>query len=164
MVYCTTVKKFVLYIGKRYPRIYGMLYLLMIAVMIVALSFFPYVYKSLRYSCLYEKQQVTGVIEDIVISEKNMRIRNSHTTFQTYYLLFDDIKVWVTPSMAVKYEEGEVYEYYRYIRGNKVIGECFDYTLVGGLLGLFLEIGIVYMAVIYCFTDVRDKGNREKCG
>lgn len=58
MVYCTTVKQFVLYISKWYPKVYGMLYLLMLGGMIVALSFFPYVYKALSYSCLYEKQQV----------------------------------------------------------------------------------------------------------
>lgn len=161
MVHDLAVKHIVLYISKRYPRVYGMLSLLMTAIMIITLSFFPYVYKSLGYSCLYEKQQVSGVVEDIVVSEKNLRIRNSHTTFRTYYLLIEDIKVWVTPSMAEKCEEGEVYEYYRYIRGNEVTGECFDYTLVGGLLGLLLEIGIVYIAAFYCFTDVKDKGNKE---
>ena len=161
MGHYSTVKQFVLFISKRYPRAYGMLYLLMIDIMIIALSFFPYVHKTLSYSCLYDKQQVSGVVEDVVVSEKNLRIRNSHTTFQTYYLLIDDIKVWVTPSMADKCEKGEVYEYYRYIRGDKVIGECFDYTLAGGLFGLLLEIGIVYIAAFYCFTDVKDKGNKE---
>ena len=138
MVHDLAVKRIVFYISKRYPRVYGMLYLLMTAIMIITLSFFPYVYKSLNYSCLYEKQQVSGVVKDIIVSEKNLRIRNSHTTFQTYYLLIEDIKVWVTPSMAERCEKGEAYEYYRYIRGNKVTGECFDYTLAGGLLGLLL--------------------------
>lgn len=39
-------------------------------------------------------------------------------------------------------------------------GECFKYSLAGGLLGLLHEIGIVYMAVICFVTDVSDKENR----
>lgn len=159
MVYNSAGKHFVIYISKRFPRAFGIVYLLILGVMILALSFFPYVCKAFCYSCLYGKQQVSGVIEDIIVQKDVIRVRNSHTSFSTYYFLIDNSKVWVTPSIADEYEEGDVYEYFQYIRGNKIAGECFDYTLAGGLLGLLLEIGIVYMAVICFVTDVSDKGD-----
>ena len=70
----------------------------------------------------------------------------------------------VTPSILREHEEGDVYEYVQYTRGDKVIGDSRDYSLLWGFMALAIEIIINFVLVylLWFYVDTQGKLRKKK--
>lgn len=146
------VLKISLKLSRKHPKVYiwvnGMLFL---SICIMG-SFLPYIYKAIVYPVCYEKEVVSGTIENIVMEKRSVAKRYGSTDMPIYYFIINDTDVLVTPSVRREHEEGDVYEYVQYTRGDKVIGDSRDYSLLWGFMALVIEIIINYVLVyLLCF-------------
>ena len=104
------MKKFVLNFSRKHPTLYGWVYLLLFMILLTMLSFLPYVYRAIAYPVFYEKENVSGIIEEVTIENESVHEKRRTTDMPTYYFKINDTYVRVTPSIAREYEEGDVYE------------------------------------------------------
>lgn len=156
------MKKMVLYLSKKHPTLYGLLYLLLFMILLTAVSFFPYIYRAIAYPLFYEKEAVSGVIEEVSMQKESVHIRYRSSDMPTYYFRINDTDVRVTPSIAQEYEEGDVYNYIQYTRGEKVIGDSREYSLLWGIAALLLEFLIGFVAVSYFRVSTKEDTQKEK--
>lgn len=78
------------------------------------MSFLPYIYGAVSYPLFYEKEIVSGVIEEVSMQKEAVHIRHRSSDMPTYYFKINDTDVRVTPSIAREYKEGDVYNYIQY--------------------------------------------------
>ena len=156
------MKKFVLNFSRKHPTLYGWVYLLLFMIFLTMLSFLPYVYRAIAYPLFYEKENISGIIEEVTIENESVYVKRRTTDMPTYYFKINDTYVRVTPSIAREYEEGDVYEYVQYTRGDKVIGDCREYSLLWGLLVLLMEFIIGFVAISYFCVETGENQPEKK--
>lgn len=155
------MKKFVLYLSKKHPTLYGLLYFLLFMILLTAVSFLPYIYRAFVYPLFYEKEEMSGIIEEVTIKNNSVHARYRSTDMPTYYFRINDTDVRVTPSIVREYAEGDVLDYIQYTRDKKVIGDSREYSLLWGIAALLLEFLIGFMAVSYFCVDTEEDTKKE---
>lgn len=130
--------------------------------LLTAISFVPYIYKAVAYPLFYEKQDMSGTIEEVTMQKEDVHVRYKTTDMPTYYFLVNDTAVRVTPSIAREYEAGDSFDYIQYSKEDKVIGESREYFLWQGILGILAEIVIFAIAVSYFCVDTNGSDKRKK--
>ena len=110
----------------------------------------------------YEKEIVSGVIEEVFMQKEAVHIRHRSSDMPTYYFKINDTDVRVTPSIAREYKEGDVYNYIQYTRGEKVIGDNREYSLLWGIFALLMEILLGCTAVSYFRVSTKEEVEKEK--
>ena len=129
------MKKIVLFISRRFPKVYGCLYLILFFLLIIAGACLPYVYRRIVYSTAYEKEFTHGVIEKEITVEEEVAVKRRTTTMYTYFFEIDGHKVMVRPSDCRDYE----------------VGDEFDSTCVS-----LYEIGLSFYLFIYLNLRTND--------
>lgn len=161
------VLKIHLRLNRKHPKLYILLNGMLLLSICIMLSFLPYIYKAIAYSVFYEKEVMSGSIEDIVMEKRPVAKRYESMDMPIYYFVINNTYVLVTPSILREYEEGNVYEFFQYTRDDKVIGDSRDYSLLWGIVALLIEIIINYILIsllwFYIDTDgkLRKKRKRE---
>ena len=117
------MKKLGHYLCKKSPTLYGVIYLLLFMLLLTAISFVPYIYRAVTYPLFYEKQEMSGIIEEVTMQKEDVHVRYKTTDMPTYYFRINDTAVRVTPSIVREYETGDSFDYIQYSKGDKVIGE-----------------------------------------
>lgn len=152
----------VLEFSRKYPKIYGLLQIVLFLFFLAALSILPYVYRALTYPVFFEKEYVSGVIEEVAIKTKTVHVKHRSQSMPDYYFIINDTCVRVTPSIVRQYEEGDVYEYIQYSCGSKVVGESREYSLVWGIVALLFVIWIGYVTVFSFSADSETNPSEKK--
>lgn len=134
----------------------------MFLLLLTMVSFLPYIYRAVSYPLFYEKEIVSGVIEEVSMQKGAVHIRHRSSDMPTYYFQINDTDVRVTPSIAREYEKGDVYNYIQYTRGEKVIGDSREYSLLWGIFALLMEILIGCIAVSYFRVSTKEDAKKEK--
>lgn len=158
------MKKLVHYLCKKSPTLYGVIYLLLFMLLLTSISFVPYIYRAVAYPLFYEKQDMSGIIEEVTMQKEDVHVRYKTTDMPTYYFLINDTTVRVTPSIAREYEAGDSFDYIQYSKGDKVIGESREYSLWKGVLGILTEIVVFAISISYFCIDTNESNKREKAG
>ncbi len=155
------MKKYIISFSNKHPRWYGFIYLLLFMFLLTALAFLPYIYRAIVYPTFYEKQEMSGVIEAIIVKNTEMNVKyNRSTDMPTYFFDINDTYVRVTPSIVREYNEGDVYHYIQYSRDGKVIGESREYSVLWAMIGLLVEVLIFYAVISFFRIDT--KGENEE--
>ena len=149
-------------LSRKHPKIYLGVNVILLLSICTMLSFLPYIYKAISYPVFYEKEIVSGIIENIIVEKRTVAKRYGTTKVPVYYFDINDTYVHVTPSIRREYEVGDVYEYAQYTRGEKVIGESREYSLVWGILALMIEICIVYVLLFLLWFYFDTEGKLKK--
>ena len=84
------IKKFVLNFSRKHPTLYGWVYLLLFMILLTMLSFLPYVYRAIAYPVFYEKENVSGIIEEVAIENESVHVKRRTTDMPTYYFKIND--------------------------------------------------------------------------
>ncbi len=134
----------------------------MFLILMTMMSFLPYIYRAVSYPLFYEKEIVSGVIEEVFMEKEAVHVRYRSTDMPIYYFRINDADVRVTPSIAREYEEGDVYEYFQYTCGDKVIGDSREYSLLWGIFALLMEILIGCTAVSYFRVNTKEDTEKKK--
>ncbi len=156
------MEKFVLKLSKKHPVLYGWVYFLLFMLLLTLVSFVQYMYRAIVYPVFYEKEVVTGIVEEVAIENESVQVKRSSTDMPTYYFLVNDTYVRVTPSVVREYEEGDEYEYFQYTRGNKVIADSREYSLLWGIVVLLMEIITGFVAISYFNVDTGENPPKKK--
>lgn len=156
------MKKFVSNFSRKHPVLYGWVYLLLFMLLLTMVSFLPYIYRAITYSVFYEKEVVSGIIEGVTIENQSVHVKYRSTDMPTYYFIINDTYVRVTPSIVREHEEGDVYEYVQYTRGDKVIGDSREYSLLWGIVVLLMGISIGDVAIPYFCVETRENPPTKK--
>jgi len=156
------MKKIVLFISRRFPKVYGCLYLILFFLLIIAGACLPYVYRRIVYSTAYEKEFTHGVIEKEITVEEEVAVKRRTTTMYTYFFEIDGHKVMVRPSDCRDYEVGDEFDFYVYSRNGKIRADSREYTFWQGILGLLAEVAIFYLAISYMRVDTGKSVERKK--
>ena len=155
------MKKIVLFISRRFPKVYGFLYLILFFLLIIAGACLPYVYRGIVYSAVYEKEFARGVIEKEITVEEEVAVKRRTTTIYTYFFEIDGYKVAVRPSDCRDYKIGEEFDFYIYSHNGKIKADSREYTLRHGILGLLAEIVAFYVTISYMRVDTGKSAERK---
>ena len=151
-------------LSRKYPKIYFGINVMLLLSICAMLSFFPYICKAIVYPVFYEKEVVSGTIENIVMEKRSVVKRYGSMDMPIYYFVINDTDVLVTPSILREHEEGDVYEYVQYTRGDKVLGDSRDYSLLWGFMALAIEIiiNLVLVYLLWFYVDTQGKLRKKK--
>lgn len=160
------MKRIVLFISHKYPKLYGFLYLILFFLMLIAGAFLPYVYKGIVYSTMYEKEEACGTIKKVICVEEEITGKRRTTTVYSYFFKIDDYEVAVRPSDCREHEVGDTFDYYIYSRNDEIKAEIRNYTLAKGIFGLLAEIAVFFVVISYMCVDTRKhqegEGDKEE--
>ena len=70
---CKKIQKLILNLNRKHFRWYTACYIISFVLMLFAGTFFPYAAKSVVYPLIYDKQEVTGTIEEV--RDETVKIR-----------------------------------------------------------------------------------------
>ena len=88
-------------LSRKHPKIYifvnGMLGLSICTM----LSFLPYIERAISYPVFYEKEVVSGIVEDIIMEKRSVAKKYGSTKMPIYYFVINDTWVRVTPSIRI---------------------------------------------------------------
>lgn len=132
------MKKFVLNFSRKHPTLYGWVYLLLFMILLTMLSFLPYVYRASAYPVFYEKENVSGIIEEVAIENESVHVKRRTTDMPTYYFKINDTYVRVTPSIAR------------------------EYSLLWGIAVLLMEFIIGFVAISYFRVETGENQAEKK--
>ena len=149
-------------LNRKHPKLYIWVNGMLFFCVCIMLSFLSYIYKAIVYPTFYEKEVASGTIENIVAVKRPVIQKHGSMDMPVYYFVIDDAHVLVTPSIRREYEKGDVYEYYRYMRGDKVIGDSRDYSLLWGAVALVIEIIINYILISLLWFYIDTEGKLRK--
>lgn len=147
-----------------HEKIYTVCYLGSILLMLTAGAFTPFIAKSLAYPVFFEKQQTSGIIEEVKkdVIDIKIPLRHRSAQYQKNYFVIDGIPVQVSDKDCFLFEEGDSYPYFRYERKGTRVGDCRNYQLWQGILGLFMQVLIFALALCFIFTETSEQELKKK--
>ena len=151
------IREAIIRLAHKHPKLYTFCYLGSFVLMLAGGAFMPFLAKSCYYSVAYEKEQVTGIIEEISYDTVSFHVRYKAVDFRDYYFVIDGVQVRVPNSDGYGHRVGDTYEFWLYTDGSKKVGSAWKYQFFHGLLGLLPEIMIIVTAFAFIFTETSDR-------
>ncbi len=93
-------------LAHKHPKLYTFCYLCSFFFMLAGGAFMSFIVKSCYYSAVYEKEQVTGIIEEISYDTVSFHVRYRTVEFRDYYFMIDGVQVRVPNSDGYGYRVG----------------------------------------------------------
>lgn len=138
---------------QKHPRLWWWFSLLLLMLFLTTCSFLPYIGKSLVYPAVFQKQEMSGVIEGETRYDIGLATGKRRTTVFSYYFRVNGLDIRVPPSDIRKYKAGDTYEYIQYSLLGLEIGERVEYRFFWGIAGV-LAIGLTGYAVYFVLFSV----------
>lgn len=155
------MNRFLKYIYEKSKSLYVLLYLFAIFLLIVVGSFAPYIFKSIKYSFCYEKEEMYGKIEDILYKEETVIVKRRDVSMPQYYFCVDDRVILVYPSHVRAHEIGDDFKYFLYVSEKQEIADCNNYSIDKGILGVTIMVFVCYIHVLIVWKGPKKKNNKK---